>query len=329
MRKPKVFITREIPEVGLKLIRDVCDAEIWSEDLPPSKDKLIERVKGIDGLLCLLTDIIDGTVIEAAGTQLKVISNYAVGFDNIDVKKATEKGIPVGNTPGVLTETTADLAFALLLSSSRKIVEASNYVKNNKWKTWGPKILLGMDINKSTLGIIGMGRIGQAVARRARGFNMKILYYDHKHRLELGVDSEAEMCNSIEELFSNSDFISLHVPLNDETRCFINRESFRMMKNSAILINTTRGEVIDQEDLYNALLDNEISYAALDVTTPEPLSGDNKLVLLENCLIVPHIGSASFRTRNKMAVMSAENLIAGLNNEKIPYIVNPEVYQHE
>ena len=229
--------------------------------------------------------------------------------------------------PECLTETTADLAFALLLSSARRIVDGSNYVRDDKWKTWGPKVLLGMDIFESTLGIIGMGRIGQAVARRARGFNIRILYYDHRHRPELGKESAAEMCNSIEELLSRSDFISLHVPLTDETRFLINRESFRIMKKSAILINTTRGEVIDQEALYDALSDKEISFAALDVTTPEPLRGNNKLVLLENCLIVPHIGSASFRTRNKMAVMSAENLLAGLNNEKIPYMVNPEVYE--
>jgi glyoxylate reductase len=326
MRKPKVFVTREIPEAGLKLIQDSCDVEIWLEDLPPSKETLIEKVRGIDGLLCLLTDSVDDIVMEAAGSRLKVISNYAVGYDNIDLKCATKRGIPVGNTPGVLTETTADLAFALLLSAARKIVNGSNYVRENKWETWGPKLLLGMDIFESTLGIIGMGRIGQAVARRARGFNMKILYYDHKHRPELGKESSAEICNSIEEVLRCSDFISLHVPLNNETRFSINRESFRIMKNSAILINTARGEIVDQEALYDALSHKVIAYAALDVTTPEPLRGDNKLVLLENCLIVPHIGSASFRTRNKMAVMSAENLLAGLTNEKIPYVVNPEVY---
>ena len=229
------------------------------------------------------------------------------------------------NTPGVLTETTADLAFALLMAAARRIVEAEKFIKDGKWQTWDPKVLLGQDIHGATLGIIGMGKIGVAVAKCAKGFGMKIIYYDHKQRTEKGSALGARLCENLNELLTNADFISIHVPLTSETQNLINSESFKKMKKNAILINTSRGKVVDSSALFQALKDGEITYAALDVTDPEPLPVDHKLLTLPNCLIVPHIGSASVATRNRMAVMAAENLIYALNNKKPNHLVNPDV----
>lgn len=320
--KPKVFVTRAIPEKGLALIRSACDADIWDAPLPPPRAVLLERVRGVDGILSLLTDKIDATVMDAAGTQLKVISNYAVGYDNIDISEAAARGIAVGNTPGVLTETTADFAFALLLAAARRVVEGDKFVRAGKWKTWGPRLLLGTDVHGATLGLVGFGRIGQAVARRAAGFGMRILY--HQRHASPAADALGAEPVDFDTLLRESDFVSLHVPLNDETYHLLDIRAFRLMKNTAVLINTARGGVVDPAALYAALKNGEIAFAALDVTEPEPILPDDPLLTLENIIITPHLGSASHAARDKMAVMAAENLLAGVRGEKLPNAVKNE-----
>ncbi|HEY63432.1 MAG TPA: D-glycerate dehydrogenase [Caldilineae bacterium] len=325
MAKPKVYVTRLIPEEGLNMVLEACDAEVWEEELPPPREVLLEKVKGKDGLLCLLTDKVDAELMDTAGT-LKVISNYAVGYDNIDVKAATERGIPVGNTPGVLTDTTADFAFALLMAVARRVVEGVDYVRAGKWKTWGPRLLLGQDIHGATLGIIGFGRIGQAVARRAKGFDMRILYYDIYRREDLEQSMGVQYVD-MDTLLRESDFVTIHTSLNESTYHLIDREALEKMKPTAILINTARGPIVDPEALAEALEQGKIAGAGLDVTEPEPINMDSPLLKLPNCVIVPHIASASVVTRGKMARMAAENLLAGLRGERLPNCVNPEVYE--
>jgi glyoxylate reductase len=324
MSKPKVFITRLILDSGLKLIMDFCDATIWPDELPPSRSEILGRVRGMEGLLCLLTDRIDDEVMQAAGPGLRVISNHAVGVDNIDMAAASARGIPVGNTPGILTDATADMAFALLLAAARRVVEGDRLVKSGGWKTWGPGFMLGADLNGASLGIVGFGRIGRALARRASGFGLHILFSDPAPALpEPGIIATQV---DLETLLTKSDFVSLHTPLTDETRGLINARTLHLMKSTAVLVNTSRGPVVDQEALYNALSTKRLFAAALDVTTPEPLPTDHALLGLDNCIIVPHIASASWRTRELMSTMAAENLIAGLKGEILPNCVNPEVY---
>ncbi len=315
--RPKVFVSRIIPEAGLKLVREACDADIWPDVMPPPYEVLTEKVETIDGLLCTLNDRIDASLIDACGPQLKVISQMAVGYDNIDVKSAKTRGIPVGNTPGVLTDATADLAFALLLASARRIVEGVNFIKDGKWRTWEPMTLLGGDLSGATLGIIGLGRIGEAVTRRAKGFDMRIIAYSPSKKpadaAQLGIE-----LTSLESLLQQSDYVSIHVPLNAQTRGLINADLLRKMKPTAILINTARGPIVDQQALYDAVKNGVIGGAALDVTNPEPMSPGDPLLTLPNVTIVPHIGSASLKTRNKMATMAAENLIAGILGKPLP-----------
>jgi lactate dehydrogenase-like 2-hydroxyacid dehydrogenase len=324
--KPKAFVTRLIPAAGLDLIHKGCNAEVWPDELPPPREVLFDKVRGVDGLLSLLTDRVDAELLDAAGPQLKVVSNYAVGYDNVDVAAATARGIPVGNTPGVLTETTADMAFALLMAAARRIVEGADYVRAGKWRTWGPTLLLGHDVHGATLGIVGMGRIGQALARRATGFDMRIVYFDPYCDASkapfVGVGPRCDL----DELLAESDFVSLHVPLTEDTQHLINAGALAKMKSTAVLVNTSRGPVVDPDALYDALYNGQIAYAALDVTDPEPLPADHKLLSLPNCLVVPHIASASHATRTRMACMAAENLLAGLRGERLPNCVNPEVY---
>jgi len=324
MSKPKVFVTRRILESGLKLVEAACDAQVWPDELPPSNDEILARVRGVDGLLCLLSDRIDAAVMDAAGPGLKVISNFSVGVDNVDVAAATARRIPVGNTPGVLTDATADLAFALLLAAARRIMEGERGVRAGHWKTWGPSFMLGADLNGATLGIVGFGRIGRAVARRASGFGMRILFTDPDPVApEPGVQATQV---DFETLLHESDFVSLHCPLTPETRGLMNAATFGKMKPTAVLVNTSRGPVVDQDALYEALSSKRIFAAALDVTTPEPLPVNSPLLKLENCIVVPHIASASWRTRERMSVMAAENLIAGLKGERLPNCVNSSVY---
>src|SRR5512141_2567707 len=245
MMKPKVFVARIIPDKGLDMIRDFCEVDLWQDELPPSREELLKRVQGVDGLLCLLTDKIDGEVMDAAGPQLKVISNHAVGFDNIDVPAATARKIPVGNTPEVLTDATADFAFALMMAAGRRLIEADHYVRAGKWKTWGPKLLLGAEMKGATLGLVGFGRIGKAMARRALGFEMRVLYYDPMEQ-ETHPDLKATRVD-FETLLKESDFISLHTPLTPDTRHLINTETLSKMKSNAVLVNTSRGPVVDMD----------------------------------------------------------------------------------
>jgi lactate dehydrogenase-like 2-hydroxyacid dehydrogenase len=324
--KPKVFVTRLIPEKGLDMAREFCHVKVWEDELPPPRDVLLREVKGLDGLLCLLTDRVDAELLDTAGPQLKVVSNMAVGFDNIDVPECTRRGIPVGNTPGVLSDTTADFAFALLMATARRIPEAVQYVKDGRWRTWGPMLLMGPDIHGATLGIVGFGRIGRALAKRATGFGMRILYCDTRPCDEAAAKVGAE-CRDFDDLLAESDFVSLHVPLTEETYHLISERELKLMKPTAILINTSRGSVVDPEALYHALVNGDIAMAGLDVTEPEPINMDSPLLNLSNCVIVPHIASSSIATRTKMATMAAENLIAGLKGERLPTCVNPEVYE--
>jgi lactate dehydrogenase-like 2-hydroxyacid dehydrogenase len=313
-----VFVARVIPEEGLDAVRAVCNTDIWEDDLPPPRDELLRRVAGCDGVLTLLTDRVDDEFLDTAGPQLKVVSNYAVGFDNVDVAACARRRIPVGNTPGVLTETTADLAFALLMAAARRLPEGDRYVRDGNWRTWGPLLLLGPDVHGATIGIVGFGRIGQAVARRAAGFGMTILYHD-VHELPDDVTAPlGATYATLDELLEQSDFISLHVNLTEETRHLINVRTLAVMKPTAVLVNTSRGPVIDQIALADALRDGTIWAAALDVTDPEPIPMDDPLVGLDNCLIVPHIASASRATRGRMAAMAAANLIAGVHGEPLP-----------
>ncbi|MBE0685487.1 MAG: D-glycerate dehydrogenase [Anaerolineaceae bacterium] len=321
MSKPKVFITRRIPDTGLNLIYEECQVDLWDQDLPPSKEELLQHVPGVDGILSLLSDPIDADVIQAAGENLKVISNYAVGFNNIDTQVATRRKIAVGNTPGVLTEATADFAFALMMSAGRRVVKAEKHVRAGKWKTWGPSTLLGVDFAGATLGIIGFGRIGKAMARRATGFGMRILIYDPTAQPMAGIIKV-----DLDTLYRESDFISIHTPLTPETKYLINADAFARMKPNAVLVNTARGEIVDQEALYDALKNHKIFAAGIDVTDPEPLPMDSPLLELDNLIICPHIASASTSSRENMALIAAGNLLAGLRVERLPFCVNPEIY---
>ncbi len=322
--QPVVFVTRRIPEAGLRRVRERCTVRLWDQELPPPKETILQEVVNCDGLLCLLTDPIDAEVI-AAGSGLRVISQFAVGVDNIDLAAATARGIPVGHTPGVLTEATADMAFALLMAAARRIPEGIEKVRAGRWHTWEPLGLLGTDIWGATLGIIGLGRIGTAVARRARGFTMRLLYHDRAPRPDAAAEVGAEYVG-LDQLLAQSDFVSLHCPLTAETRHLINEATLRRMKPTAVLINTARGPVVDTDALLVALREGWIRAAALDVTDPEPLPPDHPLLELPNCIVVPHIASATISARDRMAEMAAENLLAGLSGERLPYCANPEVY---
>jgi glyoxylate reductase len=324
--RPRVFVARVIPDEGLDPVREACEVDLWTDELPPPRDELLRRVAGVDGLLSLLTDRVDDELLDAAGPQLKVVSNFAVGFDNIDVPALTRRGIPAGNTPGVLTETTADLAFALLMAAARRIPESVDYVRDGNWRTWGPMLLMGVDVHGATLGIVGFGRIGREMARRGRGFGMRIVYHDVH---PASAEDEAELGATrveMDELLRESDFVSLHTNLTPETHHLINADALRAMKPSAVLVNTSRGPVVDPEALTDALRGGEIFAAGLDVTEPEPLPADHPLVALPNCVVVPHIASASRVTRGKMAAMAAANLLAGVRGERLPTPINPEVY---
>ncbi len=324
MTKPRIFVTRRIPQEGLEILKRCCQVEVSDYDGVIPRSLLLEKVKDTDGLLVLLTDMIDKKVIVAAGKKLRVISNYAVGYNNIDVVEATKRGIMVTNTPGVLTETTADLAWALLMCIGRRIVEGDKLVRVGKFRGWEPMLLLGTDIHESTLGLIGFGRIGQAMARRAKGFNLKVIYYDREPVPPIIEKELGASYVSFDELLRKSDFISVHVPLTEETFHLIGQEEFSMMKKESYLINTARGPIIDEKALVKALKGGVIRGAALDVFENEPAI-EQELMNMDNVVIVPHIGSASYRTRTKMAIMAAKNLISALRGERPEFLVNPEV----
>jgi len=318
----KIFITRRLPEEGLRLLKE-HELEIYEGDAPPSKEEIIEGVKDKDALICLLTDKIDAEVMDSA-PNLKIIANYAVGIDNIDVEEATKRGILVTNTPGVLTETVADLAWALLMAIARRIVEGDKFMKEGKFKGWAPLLMLGSDVYGKTIGIIGAGRIGSAVARRAKGFNMRILYYSRKRNEKLEEECNAKYVD-LETLLKEADFVSLHTPLTEETYHMIGEKGLKMMKPTAYLINTARGKCVDENALVKALKEGWIKGAALDVFENEPAIHP-ELKKLDNVVLTPHIGSASYETRSKMAVMVAKNVIAALEGKLPPNCVNPEAY---
>ncbi|MCJ7604914.1 MAG: D-glycerate dehydrogenase [Dehalococcoidales bacterium] len=323
MPNANVFVSRNIFPEALDKIEAAANVEVWPDLLPPSYEVLLEKTRNADGLLCMLSDKVDANLINSC-PNLKVISTMAVGYDNIDIAAATARGIRVGNTPGVLTETTADLTFSLLMAAARRVVEADMYTRQGNWKTWGPMTLLGQDIHHATLGIIGLGRIGTEVARRARGFDMNILYYS---RTRKSPEEEArlglEYVDKMADLLSRSDFVSLHVPLTPETKGLIGAKEFAMMKPTAVFVNASRGTIVDQRALYEALDNGTIFSAAIDVTEVEPIPLEDPLLTLPNLVIAPHIGSASFPTRTIMSVMAADNLLAGLRGEIPPNCVNP------
>jgi len=324
MQKPKVYITREIPERGLKIIKERFDAEFWPEYAPTPKETMIRKIAEVDALASVSSDKVDAEVFNAA-PKLKIVSQMAVGFDNIDVNEATKRGIYVTNTPGVLTETTADFAWTLLMAVARRVVEADKYVRTGKWKvSWHPSMLVGRDVYGATIGIVGAGRIGSAVARRAKGFNMKILFYDVVPRPKLERELGAKPVD-LETLLRGSDFVSVHVPLMKATYHLVNEERLRLMKKTTYLINNSRGPVVDEKALYKALKEGWIAGAALDVFEQEPTPVDNQLLKLDNVVVAPHISSASYETRSKMAEMVAENLVAFFEGRKPPNLVNPEV----
>jgi glyoxylate reductase len=322
--KPKVYVTRRIPAAGLDVILARCDAEVWPGELPPSYDTIKQKLASCDGLVSLLTDRVDPALLDAA-PKLKVVSNYAVGFNNIDVPAATARGICVGNTPGVLTDATADMAFCLLIAAARRVVDGHDYGRAGKWKTWEPLGHLGQDLAGRTLGVVGMGRIGQALAKRCRfGWDMKVLYHDvyrnEKAEAELGARQV-----DLDTLLAQSDFVSVHTDLNDKTRGLFNRDTFRKMKRTAVFINTARGPIVVEADLVEALKSGTIFAAGLDVTDPEPPVEGSPLYGVPNLIVAPHIASATVGTRDAMSDICARNLLAGLRGEALPAWVNPEV----
>jgi glyoxylate reductase len=305
----QVFVTRGLPGGALDRLAAEHELEVWPERLPPPQAELLARAPGLDGLLALLTDRVDAELIEAA-PRLRAISNYAVGVDNVDLEAAERRGIPVGNTPGVLTDTTADLALALMLGIGRRLVEGDAFVRRGEWGTWEPELLLGHDLHGATVGIVGFGRIGQAVARRLEGFDCTVLHTSRGGGVPF------------EELLERSDFVSVHTPLTPQTRGLIDAATLRRMKPTAYLVNTARGPVVDTDALVSALHAGEIAGAALDVTDPEPLPGDHALLDAPNLLVLPHLGSATHATRERMADMAVDNLLAGLRGERMPHQVN-------
>ncbi len=324
MQKPKVYVTRRLPEIGMKLIEERFETEVWPEYAPPPKKVIVEKAAEIEGLATLLSDKIDAEVFDAA-PNLKIVSQFAVGFDNIDVKEATKRGIYVTNTPGVLTETTADYAWALLMAAARRVVEADRYVRGGKWKVgWHPTMLQGRDVHGATLGILGLGRIGSAIAERAKGFDMKVLYYDVVRRRELEKSLNLEYAE-IDALLQEADFVTVNVPLLKETYHLLGERELRLMKKTAVLVNNSRGQVIDEEALHKALKNGWIAGAGLDVFEQEPTPSDNPLLSLENIVAAPHISSASYETRSKMAKMVADNLLAFFEGRTPPNLVNKDV----
>lgn len=358
MPLPKIIVTQSLPEKVVKQLQSHVELVCWEYDRPVAREWLMDHLPGTEGLLCLLTDRIDAEVLQA-GSSLRVISTVSVGYDHIDIGECTGRGIPVGHTPGILTETTADLAFGLLLAAARRIVEGADYVRQGHWTTWNPDLLLGQEVCGATLGLVGFGRIGQAVARRAQGFQMKVLavrspqeagqfpeisasptpdapliaippIQEEMVHTETGQDqprSSSWQFVDLPEALTHSDFVSLHVPLNSRTHHLIGEAEFQVMKPTSILINTARGAVVDSEALYQALIKGVIGGAALDVTDPEPLPASHPLLTIPNCVVIPHLGSASVVTRAKMACMAAENILAGLRGAALPHCVNPEVYR--
>jgi glyoxylate reductase len=320
MNRPKVVVTRRMPQEAIELLEKEANVYVWdSEETAIPQTVLLEQVKDAAGILTNVADSIDKEVLDAA-PSLKVISTMAVGYDNIDIAEAARRGIAIGHTPGILTEATADLTFALLMASGRRVAEGAAYVKEGKWKSWGPMLLTGQDVYGATIGIIGMGRIGEGIARRAAGFDMNILYHNRSRKPDIEESLNAEYC-SLDSLLERSDFVVLLAPSTPETYRMMGEREFKLMKSSAVFINASRGKNVDEQALYEALQDGEIWAAGLDVFDEEPVSLDNPLLSLSNVTALPHIGSASIKTRTKMAVVAAQNLLAGLAGTELLFEV--------
>lgn len=325
MTKPNIYVTRKLPEQAMSILRQACEIRQWDvEEQPVPRETLLAEAAKADGLYVLLTDRVDEELL-AAAPNVRMVANMAVGYDNIDVPACSRRGVMVSNTPGVLTETTADLTWALLMATARRLVEAQKVIEADEWRTWSPMMLTGQDIYGATLGIIGAGRIGSAVARRARGFGMRILYHNRRPNAELEAESGAEYV-TLPDLLAQSDFVVTLVPLTPETRHLINADALRQMKRTAVFVNAARGPVVDEQALYTALKEGWIWAAGLDVWETEPIRSDHPLLSLPNVVALPHIGSASIATRTRMAVMAAENLVAGLTGQRPPNLVNGDAF---
>ncbi|MGQ4834246.1 MAG: glyoxylate reductase [Candidatus Asgardarchaeia archaeon] len=327
MSKPKVFISREIPKKAINMIANVYDVVIWKKMQPPSPDEYKERVKDADALVSLLSDKIDSSFLDVA-KNLRIIAQYAVGYDNIDIAECTKRGIYVTNTPGVLSESVADLTIGLILAITRRIVEGDKFIRSGEWEklgvAWHPNLLVGMDLKGKTLGIIGMGSIGYEVAKRAKAFGMKIIYYSRRMKENVEKELDAKFFE-LEDLLRNSDIVSIHTPLTKETYHLLGEKEIKMMKSTAYLINTARGAIVDEEILYKALKERWIAGAALDVFSKEPYPKNSKLLELENLVVTPHIGSAGKETRENMGLLVAKNLIEFAKGNVPPNLVNKEV----
>lgn len=323
MSKPYVFMTMKVPDEAIQMLEDVAEVHIWEEEDPVPKEILIEEAKKADALYTMVCDPIDEEVLQAgASGNLKLVANMAVGYDNINIPLAKELGIMISNTPDVLTESTADLTFALLMATARRLVESSTYLHAGRWKKWSPLLMAGQDVYGATLGIVGMGRIGEAVARRAKGFNMNTIYYNRNPQLEveelLGV-----RYRSFEDLLQESDFVVCLTPLTPETRHLFGKKEFKRMKKSAIFVNASRGATVDEEALYTALIEGQIWAAGLDVFQVEPVPVGNPLLQLDNVVALPHIGSSTIQTRTEMAKLAAKNIVAVLQGKGPITPVNP------
>lgn len=325
MSKPTVYITRRRVPDAISVLEDFCEVKVWEENYPPPKNTLIDHLQNCQGILAEADDSIDVDVLQAS-KSLKVVSNRAVGVDNIDIEAATKLGIAVGNTPGVLHETCADFTFGLILSCARRIAFADRKVQGKNWKIFDQMPYLGSDVHHATLGIVGFGRIGQAVAKRAAGFGMRVLYHSRTRKIQLEEDLGVEWVPRLDYLLAKSDFVTLHVPLNIQTHHLLSDQQFKSMKRGSFLINTSRGKIVDSKSLKTAISSGILSGVALDVTDPEPLPFDDELLGMDNVLITPHISSASIATVNAMGIMAAHNIIAALSGQKMPSCLNPQVF---
>jgi glyoxylate reductase len=320
---PRVYATRRLPQPALDLLSQHTQLSVWPGELPPPRAVLMKEVAEIDGLLALPADRVDAALLDAS-RYLRVVSNYAVGCDNIDVEAATARGVLVTSAPDVLTETVADFTLALMLAAARRVIEGAQYVKAGRWRTWGPETLLGRDLYGATLGLIGFGRVGHAVARRAAGFGMSVLYHSPNRKLAEEFDGGPEYA-PLDQLLAASDVVSLHCPLADETYHLIDREALALLKPEAILVNTASGPLVDTRALIEALRQRPI-IAALDVTDPEPLPSDHPLLALPNAIVTPHVASASVQARTRMGLLAAADLVTALRGERPRFLVNPEAW---
>ncbi|MEE2884859.1 MAG: D-glycerate dehydrogenase [Chloroflexota bacterium] len=325
MSKTTVYITRRRVPDAISMLEDFCEVKVWEENYPPPKNTLIDHLQNCQGILAEADDSIDVDVLQASNS-LKVVSNRAVGVDNIDIEVATKLGIAVGNTPGVLHETCADFTFGLILSCARRIAFADRKVQGKNWKIFDQMPYLGSDVHHATLGIVGFGSIGQTVAKRAAGFGMRVLYHSRTRKIQLEEDLGVEWVPRLDYLLAESDFVTLHVPLNTQTHHLLSDQQFKSMKRGSFLINTSRGKIVDSKSLKTAISSGILSGVALDVTDPEPLPFDDELLGMDNVLITPHISSASTATVNAMGIMAAHNVIAALSGQKMPSCLNPQVF---